>query len=225
MKISKKLIFTMVLAFGLLISAGPASAHYLWMDPIGQQDLLSPGDAVGIDVYLHAEENDNLHGWSLSVGFDDTAVDGGELTWNNIVFGPSDLTNDPMYHTYEIGLSEKHIGESWVCNIARWSVLGFMPPEVIEDGEDFLLFTANFTYNGGAWDGLEDIWLEDDGGIDGWDFDNAGAIHELEIYTDNTKTTLLGNGGPDFAAVPIPGAIFLLVPAFLGMIGLRRKKA
>ena len=31
--------------------------------------------------------------------------------------------------------------------------------------------------------------------------------------------------GPDLAAVPIPGAIFLLVPAFLGLIGFRRKKA
>ena len=39
------------------------------------------------------------------------------------------------------------------------------------------------------------------------------------------KHLLIQASGPDVAAVPIPGAVFLLVPAFLGLIGLRRKKA
>ena len=40
---------------------------------------------------------------------------------------------------------------------------------------------------------------------------------ELIMYTAGTSAFM--------SPVPIPGAIFLLVPAFLGMIGLRRKKA
>ena len=42
----------------------------------------------------------------------------------------------------------------------------------------------------------------------------------LDIVANHNLTN-----GADVAPVPIPGAIFLLVPALLGLIGLRRKKA
>ena len=228
-----KFFLGLTLSLGLLISNQASSAtlpgteadHFLWMEPIGQQETINSGDTVSINVYLHAEEDDVLHGWSVSMGFDDTAVDGGELTWDSIVFGPSNLVNEPMPYAYEVGNSMKHPGESWINNIARWDVLGLVPPaETLTAGQDFLLFTGNFTFNSGIWDGLEDVWVEDDGPIDGWDF-NSGQFHWLEVYTDNTKTTLLGDGGPDYAPVPIPAAVWLLGSGLLGLVGIRRRIA
>ena len=203
----RKLIFALILAFGLIVSTVPASAHFLWIEPIGQQDTINPGDTVSVNVYLHAEEDDVMHGWSVSMGFDDTAVDGGELTWDSIVFGPSNLVHEPMPYAYEVGNSMKHPGESWINNIARWDVLGLVPPpEDLTAEQDFLLFTGHFTFNSGIWDGLEDVWVEDDGPIDGWDFDSmfdeaaAGSTFRFELVRNGRRivveeTFLAGRDG------------------------------
>ena len=223
MKINK-FVFGLILSVGLLIS-NPASAHYLWMGPIGEQDIVNSGDAVGIDVYLHAEKDDSLNFWSVEVGFDDAAVlDTAELTFVDIAYAATVLGPGPGSYAYQYNDSLKYTdpgnGASRVWDVSRASLTS---RQSVTDGEDFLLFTANFTFVDGIFDG-EDIWLEWEPGIDGFSFE-GDYINSLDIYTDNTKATLIGNNGPDYAAVPLPGAIFLLVPAFLGMIGLRRKKA
>jgi len=219
-----KKVFVFVFLTVFFAISGTASAHFLWMDPIGSQNGYNPGDALSVDVFLHAEIDDGLHAWSLSLGFDDTAIDGGELTFNNIVYGTSELNLTPADPDawYEAGGSVKQSGESVIRDIARWDLLGFMTPETLTDGQDFLLFTANFTYNGGLLDG-EDVWLEDIG-PDGWDFD-SGQFHFLEVYTDNTGTQLLDDNGPDVGApVPVPAAIWLMGSGLVGLIGIRKRR-
>ena len=217
-----KIVTLSVLIFCLFFSSS-AFAHYLWMDTIGPQEHYVPGTPISIDVYLHAEIDDAMNLWSIELGFDDTNIDGAEVTYNEIIYGDSTL-GVSVGESYKYALSLKHPGESVIWDITRDGLTTWQP---LSADEDFLLFTAKLTFDGGTLDGKEDVWLEFEPGIDGFAFrpeTGEGFCHTLEIYTDNTKTTLLGDNGPDFAPVPIPGAILLLGPAFLGFIGLRRKK-
>ena len=217
-------IFSFLLLLTILLVSAPASAHFLWMDPIGIQGA-NVGDQVSVSVYLHAEQNDDLHAWSVSLGFDDTLMDGGELTFLNLAYGASTLTQTPADPDawYQAGGSVKYSGESTIRDISRWDFLGFLDPQALTQGQDFLLFTATFQFNGGDFDG-EDVWIEHIG-ADGWDFENAGQFTSLDIYTDNTKSLLLGDGGPDYGSnVPLPAAAYLMGSGLVALVGIRRKR-
>lgn len=220
---TKLLLITLIAAFSLILS-GPASAHYLYFDVFGPQTA-TPGGTVSVSVYLHAETADTLYSWGSSMGFDDTAVDGGELTFEDIVFGETVLV--PWFTPFvETGTSAKYDGESVIVDIERNSP-DWITGEDLSAGDNFLLYTAFFTFDGGVWDG-EDIWLEWDPVKDGFDFD-SDFYASLDVYTDSTGTTLLGDNGPDYGPgggeVPIPGAVWLLGSGLLGLAGLRRKKS
>jgi len=219
---AKKIMLTLILCFGLMISS-QAWAHFLWIDPIGLQNA-NVGDTVSVDFYLQVESDIGLNYWNLTMGFDDTNVGGGELTFDSVTYGPTSLGSFFMPLTYNEGGSNKYSGESTVKHISRDG--GFYDYEWLMAGTDKLLFTANFKFDGGTWDG-EDIWLE-------WDYDTGffwmnsegtliGMDPQLPIYTDNTKTELLGDNGPDYAPVPIPAAVWLLGSGLLGLVGIRRK--
>ncbi len=219
MKRRTMLVLSIVFAFSFLLSTS-AFAHFLWMDPIGFQTA-AVGEEVNVSVYLHAEEDDNLHGWSLSLGFDES-----ELTFVEVIYGDTDMMHHPFNPNayYEAGVSLKYPGESVIRRICKWSLLGFTPHQALSEGEDFLLFTATFVFNGGFYGDGEDLWIEHHA-EEGWDFDEAGGLFLLPVYTDNTMTTLFGDGGADFgsAQVPVPASIYLLSSGFLAFLGIRRK--
>ncbi len=220
-KTTSLLTFMLFVAF---FTCTPVSAHFLWMDPIGIQGA-NVGDQVSVSVYLHAEQDDELHGWSVSLGFDDTLVDGGELTFLSLTYGATDMLFSPYDPNayYEEGASQKYSVESAIRRISKWSLLGYGPHQDISEGDDFLLFTATFQFNGGDFDG-EDVWIEQFP-EEGWDFENAGALLSLDIYTDNTKSLLLGDGGPDYGSnVPLPAAAYLMGSGLVALVGIRRKR-
>ena len=219
---AKKIILSLILCFGLMISS-QAWAHFLWIEPIGQQNA-NVNDIVGINIYLHAESDVGLNYFNLTIGFDDTNVGGGELTFDSVEYGETNLGPFFMPLTYNEGGSNKYAGESTIKHISRDGFVYYY--DWLTAGTDKLLATVNFKFDGGNWDG-EDVWFE-------WDTDTGfmwmdsegklcGADDHLPVYTDNTKTELLGHNGPDFAPVPIPAAVWLLGSGLLGLVGIRRK--
>jgi hypothetical protein len=211
-----------------LAAAAPASAHYLWMDPIGEQTV-APGATVTVDFYAHAETADNFVFFALDVGFDDAAVDGYELEYLGHTLN-SELQETGLggyTAEYRQGASDKYTGESIV-----WNVNGEKGPGQfisVGAGEDLFLFSMDFTFTGPPdavpeWTG-EDVW------IDSWTSDLGGAVFWLsegpvfDIGTSAIDATPLGDNGPDYAAVPIPAAVWLLGSGLIGLLGIRRRQS
>ena len=223
MKLKSLLILSI---FGMItFISSNLQAQYLWMEPNEMVGPLLPGDKVDVSVYYHAEVDDQIIGWGVNLGFDDTAVGGAELTCipSSIVYGPDQSalpTDETLGYQFGRATTPGYENES-LFNAGRydWSFTGYS----IDAGEDSLLFTLSFTFDGGTWDGKDDVWFEFD------QFNDPRIITYADVASGDhflSGDEIAGNvPNPDFGAVPIPGAIFLLLPAFLGMIGLRRKKA
>jgi len=214
-KFLMSIFVSLVFAFAI---CGSAQAHFLWMEPINEQ-LSTTGERVYVNVWLHATQDDKLYLWALDLGFDQT-----ELSDWEIVYGPTNLILNPMSPLTE-GDSNKYEGKRAVRDVsAGFGLPDFKQRDELTAGEDHLLFTASFNFNGGTWDG-EDTWIEMRLGM-GFGFDNAGWINQdnMLVYTDNTGSQLLGDNGPDYA-VPIPAAVWLLGSGLLGLVGIRRKMA
>jgi len=196
--------------------SSPASAHFLWMDPVGQL-ATAPGSLVSVECYLHADQADVLYMWSTSLGFDSLELDTDTGLGDTILYGATALGPGLLPPTCTAGGSVKYPGQALIKNISRSSLID---GESLHAGEDFLLFTANFTFAGGAWSN-EDAWAEWVPKIDGFDME-SGYYNTLGIYSDSTGSVLLENNGPDYTPIPIPNAIWLISLGLLCLAGLRR---
>ena len=200
--------------FLLIIWTDPASAHYVWLDLSGQQTA-SQNDTIAINVYAHASEEDAIFQYSVSIGFDDTAL-GGELTFDSYALNTTDFAADEIFFpgTYLTGQSEASPGDSWVADIGAQS-LDFLNGTAVSAGSDTWLFSIFFTYTNPEvnWSG-DDVWIE-------FNSDSAGAVYWNEA--GGVTDIDVAKASADFATVPVPSAGWLLGSALLGLAGLKRR--
>ena len=218
------LLFSLAILFSLVTTT--SYAHYMELtDVVGNIEV---GTYYTQTINFHSDTGtDNLNGFYLSLGYDNTKVglygiayqdydDGDPMVpqtvWDGGKHGFTDLELDGM--VYNINGSEPGGQQGNYLPAAGDTLLAtiYWSPLVTED---------NVTVS--TWiDGISDDFYRVDL-VQYWDPDDANPYaqtfyHEYRDFVANTD-------GLEPAAVPIPGAIFLLVPAFLGLIGLRRKKA
>lgn len=196
--------------FLLILAVGPASAHSVFMDPVGNL-AASEGEALTLNVYAHADAEDAISFFQMGIGFDDGELDFVSYTYNTDMF---DL--DPGFYpgTYKPGGSNVVGGASL---IATMGALGpGMESVPVAAGEDMLLFSIDFTYAMPeySWTG-NDVWIE-------FDTMDADAVYWDTNFDGDTN---IAANGADFAAapVPVPAAVWLLGSGLVGLVGLRRK--
>lgn len=147
----------MLVGILLLLPVTGAYAHYVWFEPSGKVSA-KPADTISVDVYLHASEDDTVYGWGVNLGFDDSAFGTGELTYQSFSLGSGigSMGSVDEYQGYEANQSLVTPGEG-IIRAGRydWSFAGL--PLVADT--DYLLFTADFTFTDGGFDG-SDIWVE-----------------------------------------------------------------
>jgi hypothetical protein len=211
-----KRFFLLILALSaVLLLTPPADAHYVWFDSSGLVSA-TPEESISVDIYLHADFDDTLYGWGLNIGFDDVNYGGLELEYVSYTYGYETLTAHGTDEGvgYIAGDSNLNPGEG-VIHAGRydWSFTG----DLLDSGEDYLLFSVSFTFVDGLWDG-DDVWAE-------WEYSSTNySYFEMDSGLYDASNTMSVAEGSDYGApVPIPGAILLLGSGLIGLAGIRQR--
>ena len=224
----KKIFLTtsMLILLGLFVfNTGNAQAWYMELTNV--DGTLTQGEYYGLDIYIQGDETDNLETYFAAVRWgEDLATFAGmeyydytrpELFGEYTLWNGEELPDSPP-GTYS-GLDFVPANEVWNINGA----------ENLDKPDEFYPIASGENHLATLWiqattsGYFEDIASFIFGPADELVMINGEVVSEphfdgpLGIWKEGSSSIM--------APVPIPGAIFLLVPAFLGMIGLRRKKA
>ena len=204
----------MKMRLGLLITlfvftvVGTANAHYFSVDPTGTLTDLSVGDELAININFINESDESIwiDIWDVSFKYDSN-----ELTPVTESNGPITGYKIDYYYGSELSNSIDEEGGYNVngANLSSWDEIGagktatlatvyFTVVDVISDGESDLSWT-------GLYSGFWEIGIF-----------NATEGSSVLQYMD-------GADGPDVSAVPIPGAIWLMISGLMTAFGIRRR--
>ena len=221
--------FSIIAAILFLICSSANADWYnedWYMEVTGVDGQLTAGEYYSMDInFVTDDPNLNFQNFYLTVDYNETLLDFVSYQSLNYDDGGVPFSSDvwqgqPLPYNASSG--------DWVYNLHGAEPLGsagiFYPYAMVGETAKMgtLWFTAKVT---GTYTDLAE-WI--DGpvtdmvsfGVEGESPVHLRNFDEIEANKVGTTSRLT-----QIAPVPIPGAIFLLVPAFLGMIGLRRKKA
>lgn len=197
----KTLIFMVTLAMALMFGVSTASAWFVSIEPVASVDVTGI-DTFYADLFFNPDPGGNtVHGYQLSIDYDET-----ELTWISATAGAQHTPISPLIALF--GNPYERDGE-----IINWSASHFtLAAEVAVKTP--IAHIAFETHADNFFDGELDVWLGSGPGGDSIKVDDVN-------YNFGHFTVVQG---PDVAAVPIPGAVFLLGSGLLGLIGVRKRK-
>ena len=211
-KMKKIVGLTMVLAMAMLLNVPSAFAWYY--------DIRNPDHDNTVEIYFTPDEGGNLvETMNFAFGYDGDLVDGGSVPPPNLADPLSD-TLDWSLETYTFDMPTFTEGGSGANNYAPEDmILNFSGYGAATLTEETLVGTITFAGTA-VTDGYADMWW---GRIDEYYTSSVDSV----VYNTGTNpgnfVDTLGAGIADVAAVPIPGAVFLLGSGLLGLIGIRKK--
>ena len=207
----KKILTLMFgMAMALMLSVSTASAWHISVEPIS---IIPDCEAVDIgatfyaDVFFNPDAGGNfLDAYGFAVGFDTT-----ELSWVAATAAaqhtpppPSGMIGIPLLE--EPGYIGNFSAVAWGSGTTLTAKTRLAHIEFIAEPDMYC-------------DGLLDVFMRPDIGLGG-----AFHVDDIEVLwgdydiVQGPSVSITGN------PVPIPGAIMLLVPGFLGAIAIHRKK-
>ena len=214
-----------IIAAILFLICSSANANW-YVELTGVDGELTAGEYYGMDINFVTDDPDlNFRNYYLTVDYDESL-----LTFETYIALDYDDGGLPFPTEVWQGLPLPYDDTSgdWVYNLNSSEPLGgagtFYPNPMV--GETAKMGTLWFSTTAtGTYTDLAE-WI--DGPVtDQVTFGDAegNAVHLRNF--DALEANKVGSTSrlTEISAVPIPGAIFLLGPAFLGLIGLRRKKA
>jgi hypothetical protein len=192
-----KLIVLLVVMF-VLCAGHPAWAAYLDLQTSVDPTTLSAGDTFSIDIYLFGETGDNvLNGsYRFDIGFDSA-----ELALHSV----SPLSATESLPTSFIDITPLSFNAA--ANTVEWF-----------DGFSF----GSYSLSSPAYYGNIELDVLNplaDGNADFWVVYVTGAGITIDMTITQPNSI-----GADIAAVPIPGAFWLLGSGLLGLIGVCRHR-
>ena len=195
----KKCILSFIFIITIVLSVGSANAWYF--------EINNPDRDSTFDIYFNTDVDLGIDNFQLDFRYDTD-----EMSWDGIFLNtpPEGLTSSFM------GPVTEH--ESGVLINFNAGHLPFVSAAPVSAGETFLGSITFTILDSAIQDGKLDLWYDTESVNMVATIDGDGAYIPLEQLH-------FGEGLDIGSPVPIPGAIFLLVPAFLGLIGLRRKTA